>query len=138
MEPPARHIREVVPMKNIKDTDLAALTWNVIYHDVNGDKISTYNVFRHGGFMGDICKALKKCPSKEEFANELRRSLFYYFCSKCEWEIIIGPWCGGRATEEIKVDVYWQVMNNWDIFLDYIWNARPQSRKAKDKADECG
>ena len=29
-------------------------------------------------------------------------------------------------------------MNNWDIFLDYIWNARPQSRKAKDNADECG
>ena len=26
--------------------------------------------------------------------------------------------------EEIKVDVAWQIMNNWDVFVDYTWNNR--------------
>ena len=100
------------------------LTWNVIYHSVNEDMIKTFNIFDHGGFHEDLKKLYRKYPAKEEFAEELRKSLGYYFRSKCEWEIIIGPWCGGRNTEEIKVDVYWQVMNNWEIFVDYIWNAK--------------
>lgn len=100
------------------------LTWNVIYHSVNEDRIKSFNIFDHGGFHEDLKKLYRKYPAKEEFAEELRKSLGYYFRSKCEWEIIIGPWCGGRNTEEIKVDVYWQVMNNWEIFVDYIWNAK--------------
>lgn len=100
------------------------LTWNVIYHSVNEDRIKTFNIFDHGGFHEDLKKLYRKYPAKEEFAEELRKSLGYYFRSKCEWEIIIGPWCGGRNTEEIKVDVYWQVMNNWETFVDYIWNAK--------------
>ena len=100
------------------------LTWNVIYHSVNEDRIKTFNIFDHGGFHEELKKLYRKYPAKEEFAEELRKSLGYYFRSKCEWEIIIGPWCGGRNTEEIKVDVYWQVMNNWEIFVDYIWNAK--------------
>jgi len=50
--------------------------------------------------------------------------MMYYYWSKSEWEIIIGPWCGGNNTKEIKVDVYEQVLNNWDIFLEYVWNER--------------
>ena len=103
---------------------MAGLVWNVIYHSVNEDKIKTFNVFNHGGFRENLKKLYKKYPEKEEFAEELRRSLMYYFWCKCEWEIIIGPWCGSRDTKEIKVDVYWQVMNNWEIFLDYVWNAK--------------
>ena len=41
----------------------------------------------------------------------------YYFWSKCEWEVLISPWVGGND-EEIKVDVAWQIMNNWDVFVD--------------------
>ena len=47
----------------------------------------------------------------------------YYFWSKCEWEVLISPWVGGND-EEIKVDVAWQIMNNWDVFVDYTWNNR--------------
>lgn len=46
----------------------------------------------------------------------------YYYWAKCEWEVIISPWIAQHNDNEIKVDVYWQVMNNWDIFLDYVWN----------------
>ena len=100
------------------------LVWNVFYHDMNRNEIKTFNVFQHGGFREDIQKHFKKYKDKTVFTEELRRSLFYYFCSKCEWEVIIAPWCGGKGTEDIKVDVYWQVMNNWEIFLDYVWNSK--------------
>ena len=100
------------------------LVWNAVYHSINGKEIKTFNIFEHSGFRNDVNKHFKKCKDRDEFASELRRSLFYYFCSKCEWEIIISPWCGGRDTESIKVDVYWQIMNNWEIFLDYVWNSK--------------
>jgi len=101
-----------------------SLVWNAVYHSMNEKKLKTFNIFQHPGFRNDVYKHFKKCADKDEFARELRRSLFYYFCGKCEWEVIISAWCGGRDTEDIKVDVYWQVMNNWDIFLDYVWNKR--------------
>lgn len=107
------------------------LTWNVIYHDYNRNEITTYNIFQHGSFVEDIRKHYKKCKTKEEFAKNLKSSLMYYFWSKCEWEILISPWCGSRRTEPIKVDVYWQVMNNWDLFLDYVWSHKARSRKTE-------
>ena len=30
--------------------------------------------------------------------------------------------------KDVKIDVYRQVMNNWDIFLDYVWSAKPIRR----------
>ena len=72
----------------------------------------------------DFEKHLKECPDKEIFAKELKSSLMYYVWSKSEYEIIISPWCGGRNTKDKKVDIYSQVMLNWDKFVDYVWNFR--------------
>ncbi len=85
--------------------------------------------------MADIEKAFKKCKTKEEFAEALRHSLMYYFWSKCEWEVLISPWFGSRNTKDIKVDVYWQIKNNWEIFVDYVWNSR--EHKALVKSDKA-
>lgn len=98
------------------------LVWNVFYHNVNSDRMEIYNVFQHGSFRNEVLKAVKSCSSKEEFSEEIRRSMMYYFWSKSEWEILISPWVGSRRQEDMKVDVYWQVKNNWEIFIDYIWN----------------
>lgn len=100
------------------------MTWNVYYHSFNQDKIKVYNIFNHGGFNKGVKEILDKCKTKEEFAEELCRELFYYFCSKAEWEIIIKPWCGGGEYKGVKIDVYDQVMLNWDLFVDYCWNFR--------------
>ena len=100
------------------------LVWNVIYHNVNRDELGVWNVFDHGRFREDVSKELKKCKTKEEFAEKLRGDLFYYYCSKCEWEVLVSPWCGSKKEPTIKIDVYWQVMNNWEIFLDYVWNSK--------------
>ena len=107
------------------------MKWNVYYHDINHKEISTFNIFDHWRFKEDIIKDLKKYKdNKEEFAKKLESNLFYYFWAKSEWEIIIAPWCGGdREKDAIKVDVHSQMMNNWEIFFDYVWNNREELLK---------
>jgi hypothetical protein len=97
------------------------MKWLVYYHAINEDKITTFNIFDHLGFAKEVEKALHSFKSREEFAKKLRSELFYYFGSKCEWEVIVSPWVGSRNKEGIKVDVYNQVMLNWDAFVDYVW-----------------
>ena len=118
---------------NVKD-----LKWYVYYHSINSQKIKTYNIFDHYGFVKDVEKYFKKYKNKEEFVDKLKSSLMYFFWSKSEWEIIISPWCGGRNTKEVKIDVYDQVMNNWEVFADYVWNSkihRPRKKKVVAETD---
>lgn len=98
------------------------MEWNVIYHKTSTQTIEVFNIFQHSGFYADVIEAFKKFAVKEDFAQRVKTSLMYYFWCKAEWEVLIFPWCGGKADSEIKVDVYWQVMNNWNIFIDYVWN----------------
>ena len=100
------------------------MEWNVFYHDINAQKLTTVNIFDHCRFSEDVQKSLKKSTSKDEFAKALKSDLMCYFWSKSEYEIIISPWYGGRNTEDIKVDIYTHVMNNWNVFLDYVWNSK--------------
>lgn len=100
------------------------LVWNVIVYNVNKDKIEVWNVFNHTSFMDDVTKIFNKHKKdKEKFVEELRRSLMYYYWSKCEWEILVTPLFAHKDDEEKKVDVYWQVYNNWDVFIEYTWNS---------------
>lgn len=98
------------------------MEWNVFYHNVNSQEIIILNIFEHGGFAKDVEKHLKKCTDKEAFVKEVKSSLMYFFWSKSEYEIIISPWCGGRNTKDKKVDIYSQIMLNWDKFVDYVWS----------------
>ena len=55
--------------------------------------------------------------------SEIQEEL-YYFWSKCEWEVLVTPWISPRESEKKKIDVCWQIMNNWDVFVDYTWANR--------------
>ena len=105
------------------------MTWYVYYHNINKRCIQPYNVFDHHGFLNDVRKALESCKTKTEFAEQLKRALMYWFWCKAEWEIIVAPWCGGSDREAIKVDVYSQVMLNWELFVDYTWGWEAPSEK---------
>lgn len=74
------------------------LVWNVVYHDISTDKIKVYNIFKHGSFMEDLQKHYKKHKTKETFAEALRKSLMYYFWSKCEWRFSFHPGAEVRKT----------------------------------------
>lgn len=133
------------------------LEWNVFYHDINKNKIATTNIFNHWKFSEDVQKSLKKFKDKDEFAEQLRRDLMYYFWSKCEHEVIIASFPAYITMDELdrlneerashkekydrdcvhlnvcpdtgdKIDIYTQVMNNWDIFLDYVWNSKKRRK----------
>lgn len=102
------------------------LEWNVLYYDINKNKITTYNIFRHSRFNKYVEKTFEKCKTKEEFAEILRRELMYYFWSKAEWELVIEldednhifliPWCGCRNPEEVKIDVTNDTSFDWSGF----------------------
>ena len=103
------------------------LKWNVIYGDFNSREIETYNIFRHYSFTHDCAKAARKYKdNREAFAEEIRVCLMYYFWSKCEWEVIVQHWPNGERFHDKKIDVYQQVMMNWDIFIDYLWEHRKE------------
>lgn len=99
------------------------MKWNAYYYNTNKREIEIFNIFNHIIFSKNVEKHLKECNDKEEFGKALNMELMYYFWSKAEWEIIITPWVGGdREKEAKKIDVYKQVIANWDIFLDYVWS----------------
>lgn len=101
------------------------MKWNVYYYDINKRKIEIWNVFEHGSFVKYIKEHLKKYKTKEEFADKLKSELMYYYWSKSEWEIIISPWVGGdREKDSVKIDVYDQIMLNWELFVDYVWQIK--------------
>lgn len=100
------------------------LQWNVYRFNINKQKIEEFNIFDHYTFKEYVKEALIKHEnSKEEFTKQLKSELRYYFWSKAEYEIIITCWVGGdREKVNEKIDIYDQVMLNWDRFVDYVWD----------------
>lgn len=106
------------------------LVWNVYTGGFNSKEIVVRNVFDHHGFWEDLVKAKRKFGNdRDAFAEEVRRSLMYYYWSKCEWEVIIDHWPHYEDFHEAKIDVYDQVRMNWDIFIDYVWNNKSKIKK---------
>ena len=99
------------------------LKWNVIIGDFNHKDIETYNIFDHDYFKEYCDKAWKKYKYDfDAFSKEVKRNLMYYFWSKCEWEVIVSHWPPSERFNDKKIDVYEQVMMNWDVFIVYLWN----------------
>lgn len=96
------------------------MEWNVYYHDTNARKIIQWNIFKHGSFRKEVYELLIKSNlNKEDFIVQLRKSLMYYFWSKSQYEVLVLPWVG--QADDIKIDIYDQVMMNWDKFSEYVW-----------------
>ena len=100
------------------------IEWYVYYHDSNKQKIIKLNIFNHGSFKNEVDVLLKEKIDKDDFSEKLKREVMYYFWSKCEYEIILSPWTG-RA-DDIKIDVYDQIMMNFDRFVDYCWSFKSE------------
>ena len=131
--------------------DKSKLVWNV-FNENNGEieliNIFEYNwTFLKDGLL--VAKKKYK-DSFEEFAEHVRSWLQYCFWSKSEYETIITSWPPYIDDEELerfnkekadrlekyghfyresvnlvvgkKIDIYTQVMMNWDRFIEYVWN----------------
>jgi len=108
--------------------------WYVYRENFNGKKIETYDIFSHGGFMDDVRTAYKKHKHDHDaFCESVRKSLGYYFWGKCEHEVLVASWISADYVKPKKIDVYNQVMLNWDVFIEYVWTrAHERKRKAGD------
>lgn len=130
------------------------MTWNVFNYNINAHKIEIFNIFDHYSFNRDVLKLKKtKGITKEAFEERLRRELSYYFWSKYEYETVITTFPPYMKQDELikvvtecesfhkergrypihanvclevgeKIDIYQQVMLNWSVFVDYVWEAK--------------
>ena len=127
------------------------MVWNVYREDFNHRAIVEYNIFDHSSFAQDVNKLLKADIPKDEFAEQLKRSLMYWFWCKSEHEVVISSWPIYIDKAELdrinteyeeynnkwnhyqykinvstdvgkKIDIYSQVMMNWEQFVEYIWS----------------
>lgn len=108
------------------------VAWNVYIENVINREIEPYDVFKHHGFLTD-CKGhliafmQKKTtdPSDlRQLERQIERTLQYYFYGKCEWEIVLSDWPPSERFRKSKVDVYDQVMLNWHVFFNYLFEHR--------------
>lgn len=97
------------------------MVWNVFRYNSNKHVVEEFNVSTHFDFAVAVDKLKKECKTKVDFAIELERKLLYYFWSKYEYEICVSGLFSYREGLEQKIDIYSQIMMNYDIFVDYIW-----------------
>lgn len=107
------------------------LEWFVYYHDFNADKITHYNVLKNGALIEYIKKHKKKCQTREEFAEAIRRELSYYFWHKSEYELIIvhrdnriilKPFIS--RNKEVQLDVTDDKNFDWVCFFNWVAKKR--------------
>lgn len=98
------------------------MEWYVYYHDPNAREIISWNIFMHRTFTTEVEELLKDNLSRKEFDALLERKLMYYFWAKCEYEVVLTSWVG--LANNIKIDIYNQVMMNWDKFSNYVWSLK--------------
>ena len=114
------NIRKQALLEKAKST----LQWKVWRYNVNARKIEEYNIFQHSSFLNDLIKLFQEQYSKEVFAEELKQKLRYYFWARCEFEVTVVGYPPSHKNVERKIDIYEQVMLNWDVFLDYVWKCK--------------
>lgn len=100
------------------------LEWNVYFADINKSRILILNIFKHQGFYNSLQNELKNINDKYEFEKILRNNCLYYFCAKCEFEIILTCCPEWDRFHKDTVSIYDQLTINWDKFVDYIWENR--------------
>lgn len=98
----------------------------VKYYNCNANKIEDYDVLKRR--ESEIKRLKKKCATKDEFAELLRREFMWRFWSKAEWELIItkeedgriilSPWCGCSDPDSVATDVTNNTSFDWSGFAD--------------------
>ena len=107
------------------------LHWYAFIEDFNSRKIELYDIFTHAGFLKDLKDLNKKIADEKEFLTEVKRSLCYYFWAKCEYEVLIGSLFSSTEARMRKIDVYEQIIANWDVFAEYLLAHREDIKKTR-------
>ena len=97
------------------------LEYYVLLPNINNERDYKFNVFHSSRFLSCLMdsKARTKKDNTVNIKEEVKHLLQYNFWCKAEYEIIIKSLF---EKEEHKIDVYEQVMLNYDVFYDYLMN----------------
>lgn len=127
------------------------LTYYVYVENLNKRKIEKYNVLNDGIIDELKKRMKEQdIRTRNKFAEMVEQVITYHYWSRSEWEIVLTDYpprikpkeltrlnteiekyqkdygrepCSltvNLVTEE-KIDIYDQVMMNWNIFIDYAW-----------------
>ena len=136
------------------------LVYNVYMENFNNRSIEVLNIFEHGGFYQSLIRIKKEAGDNfQVFADNVKTELMYHFWSKSEYEVVITSWppyVDGQEIDRLvaerqeridkwgnfyrtsvcptvgeKIDIYDQVMMNWDIFIKYLWDNKSLIKKVK-------
>ena len=105
---------------------ISNLHWYVLIHDFNAKEITRYDIFANLKFKNALIKLVKPgsklIPDYKDFSEQLKHQLRYCFWAQCEYEILVAGWppIDGRP-EETKIDVYEQILLNYDCFAEYVY-----------------
>lgn len=98
------------------------LVWYVYHYSHTTKQIEMWNIFHSIKFGERIERLIKKKLEKETFAEKVKCELMYCFLTKYEYEITVCKYPRPEtAAEDLRVDVYDQVMLNFDAFIDYLY-----------------
>lgn len=97
------------------------LSWYVLVHNFNTNKIEKYNIFGVS-FIEDTYKKVKnkKINNYEQLKEHIKNWAMYHYWSKSEFEIAVGGLHSKYPQEYEKIDVYTQIQPNLDIITDYV------------------
>lgn len=101
------------------------MNWYVYASNLYTRDLEIYNVFKNSFFKKNVLFLLESCKTKEEFDHKLQQELKYRFDNKKEWELSVEPSNATLGKSEI-INVYTQVMLNFNTFADYCWSKREQ------------
>ena len=94
--------------------------WYTFIEDFNKKEIIIFNVFRSHNFLEGCKRTFKRFKETERIEKEIKNWALYSFCSKFEYEIVITSLSNSDNFNERKIDVYDQLMLNWDAFFKYV------------------
>lgn len=106
------------------------MKWFVYRYNVNGRIIEQFNVFTHNSFKQQVIQLKRKrnVLTYEEFSQELKRIVQYYFWARCEYEVTVHGWPPTHDNVTLKVDIFDQLQLNWDAFVRYVYNHDSRKR----------
>lgn len=102
----------------------AKLSWKVMLHDFNSDKIVSYDVLKNNDYLVDrIKKAIKKgeITKYDELKELVKHILKATYWSRTEYEILVSG-IHTRRTEPEKIDAWYQLEMNLDNIIEYLIN----------------
>lgn len=107
-------------MKNTGIFDLYNASWNVLKFE-NFQMLKPFNIFSSQRFRDfTYMTMITSDISKSDFEKNIRVACKSTYAYKCEYEFVVSTWPAETIKE--KIDIYFQILVNWDHFINYMWD----------------